>query len=61
MINHEKYYIEMRKQLDSIEQEYLCFKANKSVANRNKLLDSIKKFDIYKNNFKSAIKNMFLK
>ena len=61
MINHEKYYIEMRKQLDNVEQEYLCFKNNKSVANRNRLLDSIKKFDIYKNNFKSAIKNMFLK
>ena len=61
MINYEKYYNDMLKQLDNVEQEYLCFKANKSVANRNKLLDSIKKFDIYKNNFKSAIKNMFLK
>lgn len=61
MINYEKYYNDMLKQLDNVEQEYLCFKNNKSVANRNRLLDSMKKFDICENNFKSAIKNMFLK
>ena len=61
MKNYKKYYNDMLKQLDNVEQEYLCFKNNKSVANRNRLLDSMKKFDICENNFKSAIKNMFLK
>ena len=61
MINYEKYYNDMLKQLDNVEQEYLCFKANKSVANRNRLLDSIKKFGIWEDNFKSALKNIFLK